>query len=607
MNGMRLNAMCLTDFYKLLHMVMYREEITKMTSYLTPRGSRFPEQNWVMFFGLQIFIQKFLKDEFQNNFFNLSWKEIEEQYIEIMTKSLGYTETEYKLTLEKVKELHALGYLPIKIRALPEGSKVPVGVPCVEISVTNGRFPWVGQAIECMLSCSIWHPMVSATVAYKYRELANAFAKKSSDTQDGTLTMCDFSLRGQESMDSAVASSAGWCAVLRNSSTVPTRALIEGCYPATNKEKLKIGCLTSTEHSVMCTDFAICGDERETYRRLLTEVYPNTSFAAVSDSYDYWNVLTNILPSLRPEIEAHKGFIGVRHDSAEPVEALCGIPQIRVDLQSEYDPNRDYKWLYEKAISACEDCFAEYQGSGPKFGQEFKVWAVITDPKHPYPAMGNQYIGKIITGKYAIDRSDGISYRITNIESRERTYEEKGMVETIWEIFGGTVNSKGYRVNNPHVKAVYGDSITLERAKKIFERLDAKKFAIENISLGVGSFSMQAVEWNDRLYPFTRDTFSIAIKCTWAELADGRRIAVFKDPKNFSGKKSQKGLCLVKWDEEKGQFTYQDGYLDPDFVERHPQNAFITYFDEDRFVSQDVWYDHADFNRVRDRIDQYFK
>lgn len=591
-----------TDFYKLCHLNMYDKRVVRMTSYLTPRGSRFPEQNWVMMFGLQMFVHRYLLKDFDNNFFSLPWEEIEEQYKTVLEKSLLYSEREYSQTLEKVKALHDLGYLPVKVRGLPEGKKVPVGVPCVEISVTDDRFAWVGQAVECLLSCSIWHPMVSATVGYRYRELAHEFAKKSSDKSDGTMSMCDFSLRGQESMESAVASSAGWLASMKNSSTVPARALIEECYPATDKDKLQVYGLTSTEHSVMTTDFAINGDERETYRRLLTEVYPNTSFAAVCDSYDYWRVLTEILPSLRPEIEAHKGFIGVRHDSAEPVEALCGIPQIVIERPAAPDPKGDYKDLYEKAISACGDCFAEYQGSGQKFGEEFKVFIILTDKEHPYPNLGNQYLGKIVTGKYAVDRSDGISYKITNVETRERTWEEKGMIETVWEIFGGTINSKGYRVNNPHVKAVYGDSITLERARKIFERMEAKKFAIDNISLGVGSFSMQAVEWGGKLYPFTRDTFSIAVKCTWAQLDNGTRIPVYKDPKGFTGKKSQKGLCLVTEDPEKG-YVFTDGHLDPEPLEADPHNAMITYFAN----GSEAEGPQRDFAYVRENINQYFK
>ena len=581
-------TLLLTDFYKLCHMNMYDKRVVRMTSYLTPRGSRFPEQEWILMFGLQMFVHKYLLKDFDNNFFTLPWEEIEEQYKTVLEKSLLYSEREYSQTLEKVKALHDLGYLPIKVRGLPEGKKVPVGVPCVEISVTDDRFAWVGQAVECLLSCSIWHPMVSATVGYRYRELAHDFAVKSSDKSDGTMSMCDFSLRGQESIESAIASSVGWLASMKNSSTVPARALIEECYPATDKDALQVYGLTSTEHSVMTTDFAINGDERETYRRLLTEVYPNTSFAAVCDSYDYWNVLTNILPSLKDEVNAHNGFIGVRHDSADPVEALCGIPQISVNLL----PDEGFVRGCVRVITESHK-FEAY--SHEKFGQEFTVYAVEY-------INGEQSQSRLVTGKFVLDHVDDVIYKVTSVENRERTWEEKGMVESIYDLFGGTVNSKGYKVANPHVKAVYGDSITLGRAKEIFERLDAKKFSIDNISLGVGSFSMEAVEWDGKLYPFTRDTFSIAIKCTWAQLEDGTRIPVYKDPKGFTGKKSQKGLCLVTEDPEKG-YVFTDGHLDPEPLEADPHNAMITYFVD----GSEAEGPQRDFAYVRENINQYFK
>jgi len=585
----RFPSLMLTDFYKLCHMAMYSDRIAKMTSYLTPRGSRFPEQDWVMMFGIRIFIHKYLMKDFRENFFDLPWEEVEAAYKNILVKALLYTEAEYQPTLNKVRELHKLGYLPIEIKGLPEGSKVPMGVPCVEISVTDGRFAWVGQAIECMLSCNIWHPMVSATVGYRYRQLAHDFARKSSDKADGTMSMCDFSLRGQESMESAINSSAGWLISMKNSSTVPARALIEECYPDTDKDELKIFGLTSTEHSVMTTDYAINGDERETYRRLLTEVYPNTSFAAVCDSYDYWNVLTVILPSLKEEINKHNGFIGVRHDSADPVDALCGLPQISVNVR----PDEGFVKACIREVTSCGkfDIYAH-----ERFGEQFTIYAI----EH---INGEQTKARIVTGLYKTDHADGISFYVTNVESRERTWQEKGMVESLYELFGGTVNSKGCKVCNPHVKAVYGDSITLERAQKIFERLDEKKFSIDNISLGVGSFSMEAVEWGDKLYPFTRDTFSIAIKCTWAELSDGTRIPVYKDPKGFTGKKSQKGLCLVKWDRKAQQYTYTDGHLDPEVIDKDPDNAFITYYRNGMISSGKSV---SDFNAIRAKVDSYF-
>lgn len=176
--------------------------------------------------------------------------------------------------------------------------------------------------------------------------------------------------------------------------------------------------------------------------------------------------------------------------------------------------------------------------------------------------------------------------------------EYKGMVETMWDMFGGTVNSKGYKVLNPGIKAVYGDSITITRAKQIYERLKARGFAANNVSLGVGSFSFQCLESSNgkTLLPFTRDSFSIAIKCTYAKYIDDEGVeceqAVYKSPKNFSGKKSQKGLCSVFF--ENGELMYEDNLYE------HERTLNGTQYLVTQFKDGDCY--HDSFNAVRDRI-----
>lgn len=143
-------------------------------------------------------------------------------------------------------------------------------------------------------------------------------------------------------------------------------------------------------------------------------------------------------------------------------------------------------------------------------------------------------------------------------------------------MFGGTINSKGYKVLDPHVKAIYGDSITPQRCAAIYEILEKNGFAINNVILGVGSFSMMCLEeidqehtdWeahnsNPELYPtvtkynpYTRDTFGIAVKATYAEDANGNPIMIYKQPKALSWKKSQRGCCVVA----KDGMSYTDGH-----------------------------------------------
>lgn len=548
------NILCMTDFYKLTHLMQFRPEIAHLTSYLTPRGSRIKCMDKMMWFGISNFVNQYLIEGFNKNFFELDWDVVAAQVNEALYCGLHYNEDLINNTLTKIKELWELGYLPIEINALPEGTLVPMGVPALEIRTTKDGYAWVGQQIESLLSCSIWHPCVSATTAYEYAKIAKKYYDKTvDDDMNWHTAMCDFSLRGQESMESAVASSAAWLTCFHNSSTVNARDYIQRNYSDGNM--INIGGLTSTEHSVMTSDFALGGNERETYRRLLTKVYPKTSFAAVCDSYDFWRVLTEILPSLREEIEAHEGFLGVRHDSAEPVTALAGIDTLVLNGLSK---NAEYDLIMY--INEHRDEYSKIYGK-----ENFEIRGIAS-----YGISDNVYHIKYV--------EKGIDFYYTVDGTRETTYEDKGMVETIYELFGGGVNSKGYIAINPKLKAVYGDSITIPRAEAIYKRLEYKGFAANNVSLGVGSFSMEAIEEDGILKPFTRDTFSIAIKATYGRTFDGKEFPIFKDPKNFSAKKSLKGLCVPVWNGETNQLEVIQELDEAGHAALSDKNVFVNYF-----------------------------
>lgn len=134
------------------------------------------------------------------------------------------------------------------------------------------------------------------------------------------------------------------------------------------------------------------------------------------------------------------------------------------------------------------------------------------------------------------------------------TLEEKGTLQILDEIFGHTVNSKGYKVLNGGVGIVYGDAINLARCESICKHMEMQGWAIENVIFGVGSYSLQFK---------TRDSQGWAYKATYAEI-DDKPIMVFKDPKTdresgHAMKKSQKGMVYV-YKDEAGELTFKDGY-----------------------------------------------
>lgn len=588
-----MNPWLLTDFYKLTHILQYRPELRELTSYLTPRGSRLKGVDKVVFFGLSAYVHSYVVENFRENFFNRPWWDSCNEVKEVLKEGLGYSDGMIFKTLENLHALHELGYLPVEIKAVAEGTLVPMGVPCVEIKSTNPQFFWVGQALEASLSAAIWHPMVSATIAREYRKIARgAFSATVENGIDERTAMCDFSMRGQESNESAVNASVAWLTSMWNSSTVAARNHIQRVY---GKCDGNVRGLTSTEHSVMTSHACLDGgDEIPTFKYLF-DLYKNVSFAAVCDSYDFWNVLTNILPNnFMKEIDERgkRGvFIGVRHDSAEPVDALCGtVPVITAtDVKELPDHMLDGdEKLYAISITLEEmERIRSLNVCGKvAIGEEDLVYQIKT-------INGDGFLRHITRD------GNEIGWAVASCLNRPRTWEEKGMVETMYEIFGGTVNSKGYKVLNPGIKAVYGDSITITRAKKIYERLAIKGFAANNVSLGVGSFSFQALENEDgTLSPFTRDTFSVAIKCTHSKYVDEYGTVcerhVFKDPKNFSGKKSQKGLCRIFFNED-GELTYEDELYEADLVGKN--SALVTYFKDGQEFKQN-------FESIRETIDE---
>lgn len=585
------NTLLKTDFYKCCHMNQYDDNITHFTSYLTPRSSRFSNIDKMVFFGLSGFINKYLIEDFNNTFFNRDFSEIEDEFKEVLKEGLSYTDDLINLTIAKVKKLHNLGYLPIEINALPEGTVCPMQVPVIEIRSTHKELAWVAQVIESLLSCSIWHPCISATIAYEYAKIAKAAYKETVDDSVSYMTaMCDFSMRGQEAYESAVAGGAAFLTSFYNCSTVESRDYIKRNYNDVNA--VKINGLTSTEHSVMCSDFAIHdGSEVEIYKRLLTEVYSNTNFSAVMDSKDFWNVVTNILPSLRDEIEAHNGFLGVRHDSDEPVHALCGIQRIKINdygypfgLEDDMD-FQDY--IYE----FMNDCWPKWET------KPFEVYF------HYYQRPSEErYDGKVFEGVYRIipiefefgDRG----FEVVKLRDT-MTWEDKGMVQALYELFGGYTNEKGYKVINPKIKAVYGDSITIPRAKEIYRRLKENGFAANNVSLGVGSFSMQCLEENGVLKPFTRDSFSIAVKATYCtyvnENGEEVEIPIFKNPKGCEGKKSLKGLCRVV--EDNGNIDVIQGLDKVGYSYLKNKSLMVKYFINGIGTSYS-------FNDIRERLEE---
>lgn len=455
----KVNPLLCTDGYKSSHHLMYPEGTTKVFSNFTPRSTKYmPKQAQdIVVFGVQYTIM-YINDLFVSNFFSREKKVVCNELRKHLNSYLG---TEYNIS--HFEALHDLGYLPVEVRALEEGTVIQAKIPILTIHNTIDEFYWLTNFLETLISTTLWKPMHSASMSYAYNKLVQKYAKETDvNSLSFTAFQChDFSMRGMQSLESAIGSALGFLVCSMGTDTLPVLQASEYYY-GTSDSAFSV---PASEHAVMTA----YGKENEidSFSRIL-DLFPTGIVSMVSDQFDLWKVLTEFLPQLKDKIMSRDGKAVFRPDSGDPADILCGLNSRK-----------------EKTFSS----------------------------------------GEIKSSAY------------------------KGVIELLWDVFGGTTNEQGFKVLDSHVGAIYGDSITLDRVEEICDRLKEKGFASTNVVFGVGSYSMGYA---------TRDNQGSAVKATYVEVNGvGRKI--FKDPITDDGtKKSARGLISVVNGELKDSCTWSE-------------------------------------------------
>lgn len=473
---------------------MYPEGTTKVYSNFTPRSMSHlmvPDEfkdNKIVWVGLQAFLHD-LSHFWDETFFDRDIDDVVDEFEQFVRPFVGPNGVDST----HIRKLHALHYLPLRIKTLPEGSRVDIGVPVLTITNTVDHAFWLPNFMETWMSCEIWKTPTSATIAHAYRRIIDKYADITGGNKDFVAWQGhDFSVRGMSGIYDAAKSGLGHLLSFTGTDNLPAVKLINDVYEG--GQTFVGGSVPATEHSVMCAG----GKEHEvdTFRRLVNS-FPKGVVSIVSDTWDFWNVVggeTSIAAQLKQEILSRTsdqlGLAKVvfRPDSGDPVKILCG----------------------------------------------YKCWDAVR--------YGAPTVRDMTEGGYTAVQIRDRFYRAgwsTDTVGRGQELsaaEVKGAVECLWDIFGGTVNEKGYRTLNQRVGLIYGDSITPQRAVDILANLAEKGFASDNVVFGIGSFTFQYQ---------TRDTLGFAMKATYVEI-DGQGVEIFKDPKTDSGtKRSARGLLQV--------------------------------------------------------------
>lgn len=422
-------ALLCTDAYKLSHRGFMVEGTEEIYSNLTPRSSRLmtTEGDHILWFGTRGTITE-IQQAFDITFFG--------QRKEVAVNTLRYVFDAFlgkdAVCVSHFEQLHDLGYLPLEIKALPEGMLVPFKVPVLTIRNTHKDFAWLTNFLETWLSAETWKATTVATNTFNMRRMVNQFARETTGSIAGTeFQLHDFSYRGMSNTMDAAKAGLGFLLSSRGTDTVPSLWYAMQAYGANLETDFVGTSVPASEHSLASAGIAVEG-ELETIRRWVTKDYPTGIVSVIADTLDFFKVVTEYATELKDDIlNRQPNALGLakvvfRPDSGDPVKIVTGYKEDEVRMEARF--------------------------------------------------VGSKRIDVPVCIETGRELSDA---------------ELKGAVQCLYEVFGGTKTSTGFIQLHERVGLIYGDSITYARAKEIMQRLKDNGFASTNIVFGVGSYSNQ--------------------------------------------------------------------------------------------------------------------
>lgn len=574
---MNLFAALNSDGYKLGHADMYADGTTKVYSNLTPRSDKIYRRGCtrfydgrLVFFGGQAAIREIV-EMWTTSFFSQRKDKVIAKFKRRVDAYLGPD----VISTKRLEALHDLGYLPLEIKTLDEGLKVPMGIPVLTITNTADEHFWLVNYLETVLSNLTWKTSTNATIAAEYKAILKHYAEKTGvDDFTVSIQAHDFSCRGMSGPEDAARAGMAHLTQFIGTDTLSAMDAVEDYYgcdgllaisvPAT-EHAVSSNNILSIERDLQRGDYKFSHENQEFIERemrkngedsrliaeamfmydLITRKYPKGIISYVCDTYDFWGMLTRTLPYLKDVILGRQddanglAKLVIRPDSGDPVKVVTGyeLHPIHFSDKNEFD-----EYLKKEGSGAIDD----------------------------YEAI------RVADKYYEVNRHFILEY-MTELPE----HEVKGAIQVLWEIFGGTQTATGHNLLDRHIGLIYGDSITTQRADQILERLEQKGFASGNVVFGVGSYTYQCV---------TRDVCGFAVKATYS-IVNGEPVNIFKDPKTDQKKKSAKGLLMVSYN-DKGEMVLNDEVSS----ELETKGLLITRFKDGHFLNQ------ITFDEIRERL-----
>jgi nicotinamide phosphoribosyltransferase len=379
------NLILQSDAYKNSHPFMVSKDVDGLTSYIEARKGWTDE---LVFFGLQAFIREYLSKPIT---------------VEDVAEAARYAKSAgipfHGDMWEHVVSRHG-GFLPVLIQALPEGSVVGHGVPVVQVTSTDDKYPGLVSVIETALLRAVWYPSSVASLSRAIKKNMQAAILRTSDLAPDLalpFMLNDFGARGTSSGESAAIGGLAHLVNFMGSDTLEAIGAAVTYYDhSLERDGPVLLSVPATEHSVT----TINGEDGECdFIGRVIDTFTEQGFpiiSTVADSYDMDRFVTEYVGgALKDKVLARDGWLVVRPDSGTPSEV---VPRV--------------------------------------LGQ-------------------------------------------------------------LWDSFGGTVNSKGFRVLDPHVRVIQGDGVNYDSINTILWAVEREGYSAENVVFGMGGQLLQGVMRDD--------------------------------------------------------------------------------------------------------------
>jgi len=303
------NVILNTDSYKASHWLQYPEGTENVFSYIESRGGKYDH---TVFYGLQMYLKEYLSRPITQEMIDEA-----EAFWKVHGEPFNKEGWEYIL-----KEHN--GYLPVRVRAVPEGMVVPIKNVLVTVEVTDPKCFWVTSYIETGMLRATWYPTTVATISWTIKQIIKRYLVETGDPEGLPFKLHDFGARGVSSFESA---GIGGSAHLVNFMGTDTVSGVLTAMKYYNTDICGFS-IPAAEHSTTTA----YGKEHEVdaYRNMLKHfAKPGALIAVVSDSYDIYNAVENIWgKALREEVINSEAIVVVRPDSGHPPTVVLKVVQL---------------------------------------------------------------------------------------------------------------------------------------------------------------------------------------------------------------------------------------------------------------------------------------